>query len=802
MRPLVLELHGFGPFRAPTTIDFRDHELIALTGPTGAGKSSIIDGIGFALYGSIARYDNAKLVAPVINAVSSEARVRLDFSVGETEYTAVRIVRRSANGASTKEARLEQGDEVIASNAQQVGAAIEEIVGLTFSQFTKTVVLPQGDFAQFLNVKPSGRQQLLRHLLGLDVFAEVGKAARVRARTMQSQLDVLTQPGAASTLVEPGEVEALTDRVAELEVHVSEVEAANQTRLTAIDEQASMQTKLDDLAAQLERLEQLTIPDDAKSFASTITAAEKARDQAQTKLEAAEKKHGVVLSARDELPATAELDTLLDTYEQNEIATGQLTTTSEQHARAMDVLNKATNDTEQATISLASAEDDLEHARHAAGAHGIAASLHVGDECPVCTQIVGELPNFPTAKKSAAVVTKAEAARTKARVNAEAKMNALKKATAQQADSAARLEGAELMVAQIAEVLADEPTLKQTLALQKRALAADTKLETAAERLALALEAVTKTCSALDEVMENETMMRRSFTEARDSVVALGPPKPSEDSLQNDWSELAAWAKATAREVKAELRILTKSADAARKALDNAEKVLGKLMAPHVSADQDFDTDQALPAVQKAHTDARVLLANAQDRADRQVTTHDQIQELERERLRAEVVGKHLASGMFEQWIMGDVMADLAERASSRLERLSHGAYSLTTDSKSFQIRDHRNADELRNARTLSGGETFLTSLALALALSDSIAELAATSTPPLESMFLDEGFATLDAETLDTVAAAIEELGSSGKLVGVVTHLPDLAERIPTRFQVKPSPTGSTVEIPETAVR
>jgi DNA repair protein SbcC/Rad50 len=74
------------------------------------------------------------------------------------------------------------------------------------------------------------------------------------------------------------------------------------------------------------------------------------------------------------------------------------------------------------------------------------------------------------------------------------------------------------------------------------------------------------------------------------------------------------------------------------------------------------------------------------------------------------------------------------------------------------------------------------------------VAELAADGAARLESLFLDEGFGTLDADTLDVVASAIEELGSRGRMVGVVTHVRDLAERIPVRFEVRRGPTGSTL--------
>ena len=101
----------------------------------------------------------------------------------------------------------------------------------------------------------------------------------------------------------------------------------------------------------------------------------------------------------------------------------------------------------------------------------------------------------------------------------------------------------------------------------------------------------------------------------------------------------------------------------------------------------------------------------------------------------------------------------------------------------------------MRSARTLSGGETFLASLALALALADATAELAPEGAPQMESIFLDEGFGTLDPDTLETVAAAIEELGASGRLVGIVTHIRELADRMPVRLEVTKTGGSATVE-------
>jgi exonuclease SbcC len=96
--------------------------------------------------------------------------------------------------------------------------------------------------------------------------------------------------------------------------------------------------------------------------------------------------------------------------------------------------------------------------------------------------------------------------------------------------------------------------------------------------------------------------------------------------------------------------------------------------------------------------------------------------------------------------------------------------------------------------RTLSGGETFQASLALALALSEQLAGLS-TASASLESIMLDEGFGTLDVATLDAVAATLENLAARGdRMVGVVTHVPALAERIPVRYEISKDARSSRV--------
>ena len=107
---------------------------------------------------------------------------------------------------------------------------------------------------------------------------------------------------------------------------------------------------------------------------------------------------------------------------------------------------------------------------------------------------------------------------------------------------------------------------------------------------------------------------------------------------------------------------------------------------------------------------------------------------------------------------------------------------------------DFEDAGARRPVHTLSGGETFQASLALALALSKQVVGLSA-GRRDLNSMFLDEGFGTLDADTLETVAATLERLAAdSDRMVGIVTHVAALAERVPVRFVVSRAGSSSVL--------
>ncbi|KQN47381.1 ATP-dependent dsDNA exonuclease [Serratia sp. Leaf50] len=137
----------------------------------------------------------------------------------------------------------------------------------------------------------------------------------------------------------------------------------------------------------------------------------------------------------------------------------------------------------------------------------------------------------------------------------------------------------------------------------------------------------------------------------------------------------------------------------------------------------------------------------------------------------------------FRRFAQGLTLEHLVYLANKQMDKL-HGRYFLqrkTSDALELEVVDTWQADAVRDTRTLSGGESFLVSLALALALSDLVSDKTR-----IDSLFLDEGFGTLDADTLDTALDALDSLNASGKTIGVISHVEAMKDRIPVQIKVK----------------
>ena len=191
-----MRIRGIGPFAGAHTIDFtafEDSGLFLLEGPTGAGKSTIIDAITFALYGDVARTKDASKDRLRSNHISDSdpSEVDLVFEVATGIYRVSRTPaytpagkKSQRNSKSTLTRVVEDPDapdgwrtvEAIASGPRDVGYEIPTIVGLDKDQFLQTIVLPQGKFSQFLTATSEAREQILRDIFDTQIYADFTKA--------------------------------------------------------------------------------------------------------------------------------------------------------------------------------------------------------------------------------------------------------------------------------------------------------------------------------------------------------------------------------------------------------------------------------------------------------------------------------------------------------------------------------------------------------------------------------------------------------------------------------------------------
>lgn len=256
MRPLELAVEGFTSFRDPQVIDFRPLGLFVITGPTGSGKTSILDALTLALYGEVARAGRGE-IRSLISTGQAAARVRLDFQVEGVHY---RVVRRfPRNGSQSVALERFEGDrlvpEVESGRVKEIRRRIQELVGLDFEAFTRAVLLPQGDFSRFLRGSPDQRKGILEKLLDLGRYKAAGRRAGDVARELRGRAETLEDHlGRNAVDVTPEALEALegeASRAAERSTRLEEVErqgAALVEEVRALDQRREA---LDDLEGRL-----------------------------------------------------------------------------------------------------------------------------------------------------------------------------------------------------------------------------------------------------------------------------------------------------------------------------------------------------------------------------------------------------------------------------------------------------------------------------------------------------------------------------------------------------------------------
>ncbi|MFQ6019967.1 MAG: AAA family ATPase, partial [Dehalococcoidia bacterium] len=394
MRPLRLRLEGFTCYRRPVEVDFQDLDLFAITGPTGAGKSSLVHGMTYALYGRVPGFGNE--VKELISQGSDHLQVTFEFAGNGRRYV---LTRRTARRGSPHVQLFRIGEdgtqEGLTDRARETEEKVRAIVGLDFDGFTRSVLLPQGQFHLFLAGEPRERRKVLAELLRLDIYEAIMRAANAEVTRCQHAADSLkrrlSEDFADAT---PAVLSQRKKRLKELESQAQELLAVR----TALEEGRSA---LRALAGALERLRSAGAElgrDEAALGEASATAA-RGDEEVRTLDDGLRRVEDELNASPFQVDLHRRLQLALTPARERERALrglqalrSQLAALERAAGEARERQASAAEEAARAQKEWQQAEAELEHLRHKHAAADLRRGLKPGEPCPVCDQPVAALP--------------------------------------------------------------------------------------------------------------------------------------------------------------------------------------------------------------------------------------------------------------------------------------------------------------------------------------------------------------------------------------------------------------------------
>ncbi len=829
MRPLELRLRNFRSYFGDDAVfDFRGRRLIGIVGPIGSGKSSLLDAIAFALYGRTPRV--ARATKTLIHQRAEAAAVSLRFEVDGQTWEAVRSIR--AKGASQHALYRYEEDTTDAEPVEKivqeadVNARIMELLGFDFDAFGRSVMLAQGQFAEFLNARPAERDKVLKGVFGHERIDTMRELAKDHVRTAEFEIDKLglrleqADQAMARLMERRRDWEAAEARRAALEKHEPQVVDLNERHLEVSRTARVAADRLQELQDHARRMPDPAATDELLSHAvaarqqRVLLAKELETAHARVQRTEADVQSDENVQRRERLAAAKEalheralrVRELDLTVEQVDAARMRVQRAEDEAAAATDrleaaagLVTTATSNAAEATARLEAAEQALHEAVHTDMAATLRRGLHTGDACPVCHQPVPELDDAA----GPVAVAEAEAAAAAARAAAQVAQQAL-------SDARARHQAAQRALAdatrRVADARRDLTLIEQTAAIARETLRtvderlremlgegppepAVAELEQAIEALQAAVDAARVHLEELrrrhDAAIAAEQDTDRALGDLRARLGALAGLLDSEaeppdddpavlrlalDDLRLRWGEAIATAQAT---------------------LTGAQEELASIEAELAAIFEELDISGSFDAARGEAETAVTLLAQAIETDQKLVDDARELRSARSGQIERLELMKRLATDLtdsrFIRYLLDEERAVLAELGSGHFQRLSSGRYRFTEDG-AFEVVDLTAADAVRKADSLSGGETFLASLALALGL----AEMVSRTGGRLEAFLLDEGFGSLDPEHLDLAMEGIEQLVGAGsdRLVVVVSHVPEMRQRLEDLIVLDRNPT------------
>ena len=861
-------MRAFGPYAGETVIDFeklQGRHLFLICGPTGAGKTTILDAMCYALYGKTSGDRTGEKMRSDYADSSERTEVIFDFMLGDKTYRATRspaqMVDKKRGSGQTLAAmqaslsELEDGKEI---NTLRTGIeeAAGKLIGLNADQFCQVILLPQGDFRKLLVAKADEREAILKQLFKTQRFSEFKDRlkdrldAKVREK-MEKQTredQILSSSGATdekqlSQMVEEAgkELKEAQDIVKSREKESNEFrevyqkETALMGHFTELEKALKQDAALKNEEGRMKEMEaSLSLIRSARELAPYFVQLDgitREGKQEAVKLKTAKADMETYSKLNETLEKRIqELDAMKEKREEERktaLKMQDLVPKAKLYGAAVQALKNAKNALSRAEEETKRLQASAEAARKARDAQKekadavrksyiegqaflLAEGLEDGVPCPVCGAI-----HHPAPARGGDHVAKAEdverAQKEYERASAaydranDAKEKHSTKAYAKAVSDHAKADAQMKTLKEIPEAYRDPKFLemestrlladirkweqdKETAAAQLRKAGADLSASQAACR-----NAEERREELVKKYRETESVLKEASDKAGfqslDECKEWYKKKDTEESVRKTLEQYRADRKSTEERIKAEEQETAGKERPDMLALNEKSKALQDQLKK--ASERAAALKERTETLQKAVSDARAI-------------------EKELEDLRKEeglIRGLYdLTSGKktritLERYVLGTLLDDVANAANLRLLSMSRRRYSLhrMTDESglgkgglSLEVSDSFTGRS-RPANTLSGGETFLASLSLALGLADVVQSR--QGGVRLDTMFIDEGFGTLDPDSLNSAMNTLIDLQNTGRMVGIISHVPELEERIDARLRVTPAEKGSKAE-------
>ena len=751
MKPTSLVLSGWGPYRGVEQADFETMQqgLFLVSGPTGSGKTTIFDGITFALYGEVSGSIREKdsLRSDFADA-STPTFVTLNFTHRGKQYRVTRNPKYDrpklkGEGMTTEPegGELYEGETLLASGSSQVTERVTGLLGLDYRQFRQISMIAQGEFQQLLVSSSKERTQIFRDIFQTRIYDTMTALLSARVKALNGRIDEVKHRADEITgtfRIENGDWEELKSKKNRNYCKILDFIEQEDDRLESRErELASCLGELDrSYKEQVRAIEELRSGNQAvrkyENDRKTLEKLEEERDSLKEQKRELAKAYGRIPVRRERLEGKKSELRVLEEQKKGlaswQAACRQLTERQETYLKLDGEAKEKKRIYEY--------QDDC-FKKAAAGI--IARDLTEGIPCPVCGSTVHPVP----ASMEGEVPDEKEIRRLKADYEA-----ASEKASAA-AGAAAALVGA-------------VKNMEENLGVMDLSDGGEKALLEIGEKLKLLEE----------ETKQEEKEIRDCEKEYQDCSVKLEKQKAAYSQL------------------KASIRVpkQTELVD-----LSGFEAALSEC-----------ERDRKQTAREKERTGAALAL-NRQSLStlkghlevkEKLETEYGVVRELER--AAGGYNGRNL---VFEQYVLSVYFEDILRAANRRLLKMSGERYELH---RLERARDRRSRESMemevldqytgkrRSVKSLSGGEAFNAALALALGTSDVIQSYAGGI--QVEALFVDEGFGSLDAEALEQAVAILTSLSGGSSMVGIISHVEELKEQIGSHILVEKTNQGSRI--------